>query len=44
MGIRPEQTSLQRKHADGQEAHEKMLNIIIREMKIKTTKVSPHTD
>ena len=44
MGVRPEQISLQRKHADGQEAHEKMLNITIREIKIKTTKVSPHTD
>ena len=30
-------TSLQRRHTDSQEAHEKMLNITIREMKIKTT-------
>ena len=27
MGGRPEQTFLQRRHTDGQEAHEKMLNI-----------------
>ena len=36
MGRRSEQTFLQR-HTDGQEAHEKMLNIVIREMQIKTT-------
>ena len=30
-------TSLQRRHTDSQEAHEKMLNITIREMQIKTT-------
>ena len=28
MGRRPKQTSLQRRHTDGQEAHEKLLNII----------------
>ena len=28
MGRRPKQTFLQRRHADGQQAHEKMLNII----------------
>ena len=27
MGRRPKQTFLQRRHTDGQEAHEKMLNI-----------------
>ena len=27
MGKRPEQTFLQRRYADGQQAHEKMLNI-----------------
>ena len=27
MGQRPKQTFLQRRHTDGQEAHEKMLNI-----------------
>ena len=44
MGRRPEQTFFQRGNADGQQAHEKMLNtanhqgkLIIREMQIKTT-------
>ena len=38
MGRRPEQTLLQRKHADGQQVHEKRLNIAnYREMKIKKT-------
>ena len=27
MGRRPKQTFLQRRHTDGQQAHEKMLNI-----------------
>ena len=27
MGQRPKQTSLQRRHTDGQQTHEKMLNI-----------------
>ena len=31
------QTFLQRRHRDGQEAHKKMFDITIREMKIKTT-------
>ena len=35
MGRRPKQTFLQRRHTDDQ--HEKMLNITIREMQIKTT-------
>ena len=30
-------TFLQRRHTDGQKAHEKMLNITNREMQIKTT-------
>ena len=30
-------TFLQRRHTDGQEAHEKMFNIAIRQMQIKTT-------
>ena len=38
VGKRPEHTFLQKRHVDGQEAQEKMLNmLIIREMKIKTT-------
>ena len=28
MGQRPKQTFLQRRHTDGQEAHEKMLNLV----------------
>ena len=38
MGKSPEQIFLQRRYTDGQQAHEKMLNIPdIREMQIKTT-------
>ena len=38
MGQRPKQTFLQSRQTDGQQTHEKMLNItIIREMQIKTT-------
>ena len=37
MGRRPQQTFLQRRRMDGQQAHEKMHNIPIREMQIKTT-------
>ena len=33
-----QQTFLQRKHTDGQKAHEKMLSLTIREMQIKTIK------
>ena len=37
MGQRPKQTFLQRRHTDVQQAHEKMLILlIIREMQIKT--------
>ena len=39
MGRRSKQTFIQRRHTDGQEAHEKMLNITnSREMQIKTAK------
>ena len=34
---RSKQTFLQRRHTDGQKSHEKMPNITIREMRIKTT-------
>ena len=37
MGRRPNETFLQRRHSDGQEAHKKMLDITIRDMQIKTT-------
>ena len=38
MGSRREQEFFQRRHPDGQQTHEKMLNIlIIRQMQIKTT-------
>ena len=37
MGRRTKEIFLQRRHTDGQETHEKMLNIDIREKQIKTT-------
>ena len=37
MGRGPKQTSLQRKHTDGQEVHENMFTIALRERQIKTT-------
>ena len=37
LGRRPKQAFLQRRHTDDQKVHEKMLDIIIREMQIKTT-------
>ena len=37
MGRRSIQTFLQRRHTDGSNAHEKMLNITVREMQIETT-------
>ena len=44
MDKRPKQTSLQRRHIDGQQAHQKMLNIANREMHTKTTMMlSCHT-
>ena len=36
MGRRPKQTFLQRRHTDGQQAHEKTLKITNHEMQIKT--------
>ena len=36
-GQKSKQTFLQRRHTDGQEAHEKLLNITIREVQIKAT-------
>ena len=39
MGRRSKQTFIQRRHTDGQEAHEKILKLqITREMQIKTSK------
>ena len=45
MGRRPKQTFLQRRHTDGQEAHEKMLNITnyYRNADQNYNEVSPHT-
>ena len=40
IGRIPKQTFLQRRHRDGQETHEKMLNLIIREMQRKSTRTS----
>ena len=42
---RPKQTFLQRRHTDGQEAHEKMLNITnyLRNANQNYNKVLPHT-
>ena len=37
MSRRSKQTFIQRRHTDGQEVHEKMLDIPNREMQIKTT-------
>ena len=37
MGRRSKQTFLQRRHMDSQKVHEKMLNITIREMQVRTT-------
>ena len=45
MGRRPDQTFLQRRHTDDQEAHEKMLNIANykRNANQNDSEVSPHT-
>ena len=45
MGRRPKQTFLQGRHADGQEAYEKMLNIANyqRNADQNHNEVSPHT-
>ena len=37
MGRTPKETFLRGRHTDGQQAHEKMLNITIRETQVKTT-------
>ena len=44
MGRRPEQTFFQRKHTDGQQAHEKMLNISNHDRNANQNKneMSPH--
>ena len=44
MGRRPKQTFLQRRHTDGQKAHEKMLNITnyYRNANQNYNEVSPH--
>ena len=45
IGGRPKQTFLQRRHTDGQEAHEKMLNITNYQRNVNQNydEVSPHT-
>ena len=45
MGLRTEQTFLQRRHTDGQEEHEKMLNAAnyLRNANQNYNEVSPHT-
>ena len=45
MGIRPKQTFQKRRHTDGQEAHEKMLNITNYQRNVNQnySEVSPHT-
>ena len=44
MGRRPKETFHQRRHTDGQEAHEKMLNITNqRNANQNYNEVSPHT-
>ena len=44
MGRRPKQTFLQRRHTDGQEAHEKMLNITNHQRNANQNynEISPH--
>ena len=45
MGRRPEQTFFQRRHTDGQQAHETVLNITNhqRNANQKKNEVTPHT-
>ena len=45
LGRRPQQTYLQRRHTDGQQAHEKMLNITNyqRNANQNYNEVTPHT-
>ena len=45
MGRRPKQTFLQRRHTDGQEAHEKMLNTanLLDDANQNYNELSPHT-
>ena len=44
VGRKPKQTFLQRRHTDGQEAHEKCsTSLIVREMQMKT-KISSHSN
>ena len=45
MGRRPEQTFFQRRHRDGQQSHEKMLNIANhqRDANQNHDEISPHT-
>ena len=46
MGTRPKKTFLQRRHADGQEAHEKMFNTAIYQSNGNQnySELSPHTN
>ena len=44
MGIKPEQTFFQRRHTDGQQAHERMLNIVNQRNENQNhNEISPHT-
>ena len=43
MGRRPKETFLQREHADGQLAHEKMLNIANHQKNTNHNEIYPHT-
>lgn len=42
MGRAPEQTLLPRRHTSSQQIYEKMINLTIREMQIKTTRRYSH--
>ena len=43
MGQRTKQTFLQRRHTDGQQGHEKMLNIANHQKNTNHNKIYPHT-